>query len=221
MWTLFRVENEHCTNVGRFRASRDVPLPYEVPSPEIKARENEERERSQPRQVADHEPQGQDHSQAQTSGSGSPRARRTSTAPSSGHLTSYAATIAPTADVENQLRRWPSPLHGAATGGGIPEEPSPFARGLSRVGSIMRDAHAQDFERKKRPELGRSSSGQFQVDGHDDSSDDDDDDEGEEEEEEEEEGEINGHSTGSDGDEEDIQRVRREVEIGRSETGGD
>ncbi|KAL8966408.1 MAG: hypothetical protein Q9183_003385, partial [Haloplaca sp. 2 TL-2023] len=33
MWTLFRVENEHCTNVGRFRASRDVPLPYEIPSP--------------------------------------------------------------------------------------------------------------------------------------------------------------------------------------------
>ncbi len=26
MWTLFRVENEHCTNVGRFRASRDVPF---------------------------------------------------------------------------------------------------------------------------------------------------------------------------------------------------
>lgn len=33
MWTLFRVENEHCTNVGRFRASRDVPLPYDLPSP--------------------------------------------------------------------------------------------------------------------------------------------------------------------------------------------
>ena len=30
MWTLFRVENEHTTNVGRFRASRDVPLPYEL-----------------------------------------------------------------------------------------------------------------------------------------------------------------------------------------------
>ncbi|EFR00998.1 SPX/EXS domain-containing protein [Nannizzia gypsea CBS 118893] len=30
MWTIFRVENEHCTNVGRFRASRDVPLPYDI-----------------------------------------------------------------------------------------------------------------------------------------------------------------------------------------------
>ena len=33
IWSLFRIENEHCTNVGRFRASRDVPLPYDLPSP--------------------------------------------------------------------------------------------------------------------------------------------------------------------------------------------
>lgn len=30
MWTLFRVENEHCANVARFKASRDVPLPYKL-----------------------------------------------------------------------------------------------------------------------------------------------------------------------------------------------
>ena len=32
MWSIFRVENEHCTNVLLFRASRDVPLPYDVPA---------------------------------------------------------------------------------------------------------------------------------------------------------------------------------------------
>ena len=32
MWLIFRVENEHCNNVGRFRASRDIPLPYSLPS---------------------------------------------------------------------------------------------------------------------------------------------------------------------------------------------
>jgi hypothetical protein len=32
MWVLFRVENEHCANVARFKASRDVPLPYTVPT---------------------------------------------------------------------------------------------------------------------------------------------------------------------------------------------
>ena len=36
IWSLFRVENEHCTNVGRFRASRDVPLPYDIPSPTMR-----------------------------------------------------------------------------------------------------------------------------------------------------------------------------------------
>jgi hypothetical protein len=30
MWTALRVENEHCTNVGRLLASRDVPLPYKL-----------------------------------------------------------------------------------------------------------------------------------------------------------------------------------------------
>ncbi|KAK5113431.1 hypothetical protein LTR85_010859 [Meristemomyces frigidus] len=30
MWVLFRVENEHATNVGRYRAQRDPALPYEV-----------------------------------------------------------------------------------------------------------------------------------------------------------------------------------------------
>ncbi|KAJ5562932.1 hypothetical protein N7461_001693 [Penicillium sp. DV-2018c] len=33
IWSIFRVENEHCTNVLLFRASRDVPLPYVVASP--------------------------------------------------------------------------------------------------------------------------------------------------------------------------------------------
>ncbi|KAI8633230.1 EXS-domain-containing protein [Xylariaceae sp. FL1651] len=30
MWALFRVENEHCSNVAQYKASRDVPLPYEL-----------------------------------------------------------------------------------------------------------------------------------------------------------------------------------------------
>lgn len=28
LWALIRVENEHCANVGAYKASRDVPLPY-------------------------------------------------------------------------------------------------------------------------------------------------------------------------------------------------
>jgi len=36
MWTLFRVENEHCANVAHFKASRDIPLPYPL-SPSMEA----------------------------------------------------------------------------------------------------------------------------------------------------------------------------------------
>lgn len=44
MWTLFRVENEHCANVAHFKASRDVPLPYDLPDTS-----EEDFERTQPR----------------------------------------------------------------------------------------------------------------------------------------------------------------------------
>ncbi|KAK3359866.1 EXS family-domain-containing protein [Lasiosphaeria hispida] len=30
MWTLLRVENEHCSNVAQYKASRDIPLPYQL-----------------------------------------------------------------------------------------------------------------------------------------------------------------------------------------------
>ncbi len=30
MWTLLRVENEHCANVAQYKASRDAPLPYQL-----------------------------------------------------------------------------------------------------------------------------------------------------------------------------------------------
>ncbi|KAK3378480.1 EXS family-domain-containing protein [Podospora didyma] len=30
MWTVFRVENEHCGNVAQYKASRDTPLPYRL-----------------------------------------------------------------------------------------------------------------------------------------------------------------------------------------------
>ena len=30
LWVLFRVENEHCTNIFRQKATRDFDLPYEV-----------------------------------------------------------------------------------------------------------------------------------------------------------------------------------------------
>ncbi len=124
MWTLFRVENEHCTNVGRFRASRDVPLPYEIPSPPSSSG-NEESSRPQ----TENTPPSSPHYQRRTPAQPPP--------PSPAYTASGV-------DVENgpspSLRRRPTVT--AST---------PIQRGIARVATIMTQAHAQDFERKRRP----------------------------------------------------------------------
>ena len=119
MWSLFRVENEHCTNVGRFRASRDVPLPYEIVSPTLSARNAASEAAQSPSAVRttvgqpNHRPT--DLEDGGTEGSEPPvqalRRRRT-----------FSTTL--------------------------PE--TPLGRGLMRVGTMITEAHAQDFERKKR-----------------------------------------------------------------------
>ncbi|KAI4092276.1 MAG: hypothetical protein LQ344_003520 [Seirophora lacunosa] len=122
MWTLFRVENEHCTNVGRFRASRDVPLPYDIPSPTPSVVEE-----SRDQFAAHHDGTGSGHLPQSTSA----------------HLTSGAQVSPdPTQPTSGSLRR----RHGASSA-----EASPIPRGIARVGTIMTQAHAQDFERKRRP----------------------------------------------------------------------
>lgn len=124
MWTLFRVENEHCTNVGRFRASRDVPLPYDIPSPTPSVIEE-----SRDRFVS--------HEDGATSGQmpPTPASRTASGAQVGADLTQPAS---------GSLRRRPqgTPVMGGGT---------PIQRGIARVGTIMTEAHAQDFERKRRP----------------------------------------------------------------------
>jgi hypothetical protein len=72
-----------------------------------------------------------------------------------------------------------------------------MARGLQRMGTALRTAHNQDFEKKKKPELGESAV-------KDDDSDDDDDDDGEEQS-----GETSDRESAR-----EIERVRSEVEIG-------
>ena len=118
MWTLFRVENEHCTNVGRFRASRDVPLPYEImpPTPPTP----EETEVHGPA----HSVEGQ-------------------TAPSPAWYS--PSQVATTSNLEAQ------PSAGSLRRRGAVPHNTPIQRGIARVGTMMGEAHAQDFERKRRP----------------------------------------------------------------------
>ncbi|RHZ61310.1 SPX and EXS domain-containing protein, partial [Aspergillus thermomutatus] len=124
VWTIFRVENEHCTNVLLFRASRDVPLPYEVASPEVEV----------DRPGEDMQLQDQ-------------------------HATT---PLSAPADIE----------HGTPITPGLATRP----RGLSRVGSIMAAAHAQDFERRKRPDQLAGASATHGPTTTDDTSDEEEDD---------------------------------------------
>lgn len=132
IWTLFRVENEHCTNVGRFRASRDVPLPYEIeppnPSPEA---ENADIETVPV--LPHHQASPRSWRQSpQTFGGGDDA---TAAATSSSHLEAQHGPPS------GSLRR-------RSTLGAMP---SPIQRGIQRVGTIMGEAHTQDFERKRKP----------------------------------------------------------------------
>ncbi|KAJ4336537.1 Xenotropic and polytropic retrovirus receptor 1 [Ascochyta clinopodiicola] len=154
IWSVFRVENEHCTNVGRFRASRDVPLPYELPpSPETQSLAADQRgDRVDEEQPA--------------------RKRKSATAPPDG-LTPLRSTSG--TDLERsrssarQRRGFPQAAEDEF-------RPSPLQRAFTHVGDIFRDAHAQDFERKKKPELGRDPRDDKMNDG--DSTDESDGDEG-------------------------------------------
>ncbi|KAI4134151.1 MAG: hypothetical protein LQ347_001771, partial [Umbilicaria vellea] len=129
IWTLFRVENEHCTNVGRFRASRDVPLPYDIPPSQPHSPVTE-----QERPSSDEALHGVSHQQFSH--------RRASGA----DLETAAAYVEATPGSGSLRRRnTPSTMGQPAT---------PMQRGMARVGTMMAQAHAQDFERKRRPNAG-------------------------------------------------------------------
>ena len=156
MWSVFRVENEHCTNVGRFRASRDVPLPYSLPPEE----EEEDHTSGIPRgpvQIDEEQPdeqhpwsslEAQGNLPATTSGADFDRAQ-------------------PPAQAPARRRRG----GGGASSAQDDFRPSPLQRAFTHVGDIFRDAHAEDFERKMKPELGRDPRDANKVDDDDDTDD--------------------------------------------------
>lgn len=135
IWTLFRVENEHCTNVGRFRASRDVPLPYEIPpSPTFSIAEDIDA----PEDTIAEDPASLKPRRRSSA------ARRPSHQPETAQVTSGAALESALSDPSSGSLRQRRYAHSATT---------PVQRGIARVGTIMTQAHAQDFERKRKPGL--------------------------------------------------------------------
>ncbi|KAL8315673.1 hypothetical protein RB593_008972 [Gaeumannomyces tritici] len=53
MWTIFRVENEHCSNVAQYKASRDVPLPYRLGDDETQKQQQQQQPSTPPRSDRD------------------------------------------------------------------------------------------------------------------------------------------------------------------------
>ncbi|KAI1969689.1 Xenotropic and polytropic retrovirus receptor 1 [Ophidiomyces ophidiicola] len=122
IWSIFRVENEHCTNVGRFRAFRDVPLPYDLPS-ESSTDENQPGEHPSP------QPEVQPL----------PIVHLAPSHPSTSVDVEHTAAEA----TPSTVRRRRSSHR--------PETPTIPSGTLARVGTMLANAHAEDFERRRRP----------------------------------------------------------------------
>jgi len=130
IWVLFRVENEHCTNVGRFRASRDPALPYAVEdhterainvdgAAAVAASPPQDGRVRRPEETAEDE-------------------RRPSTTTTTG----LDIERGPPSAAESLRRRRRDAALAAE---------SPISRALKRAGTTMLAAHSQDYERKRRP----------------------------------------------------------------------
>ncbi|KAK5951119.1 Xenotropic and polytropic retrovirus receptor 1 [Knufia fluminis] len=148
VWTLFRVENEHTNNVAKFRASRDIPLPYKLPQSPKKVPQDQESEQIRRRRQ-----------------SVSGESRRT-----------QEETFGTTTGTDHDLERQTTTDSGSTTRRTITRTPA--LRALQRVGTVIAAAHSQDFTKKRRPEVvGDSPHDETMLkDDHQDSSDDDDDD---------------------------------------------
>ncbi|KAI6829581.1 hypothetical protein KC340_g7248 [Hortaea werneckii] len=119
MWVLFRVENEHSTNVGRYRAQRDPALPYDVSGPSDQEGLLEDIATRADGQEGAQEVAVQVPGRDEESGSASGPAP-----PPSGSL----------------RQRWLS---------GSPSHSSPVMAAFKRAQNTMLAAHALDYERKK------------------------------------------------------------------------
>lgn len=175
MWVLLRVENEHCANVAQYKASRDVPLPYHL-------HEVDSMEQGQPLLSGDVDAHDNEGADASAGADGTPSlsaARRTSTIIS----TPGRATMTAGGSIRSNRHQtgtsaaepWPIPDQDNATAteeglstsaAGTPSQQVMQSGTLRRritatlgksIGSIMANAHKQDFEKKRKPGLEVSS----------------------------------------------------------------
>ncbi|KYG45289.1 hypothetical protein M433DRAFT_29376, partial [Acidomyces richmondensis BFW] len=141
MWVIFRVENEHCTNVGRFRAQRDPDLPYEI-------RQEEEQDAVDQAPTEDLFMPHLDDTEESVVSVPRPTPAANASATSGRDVESGRLRISPAAPTSSE-----SPVYAA----------------LRRATSTFMSAHAQDYERKRRPAEHDGSEQATKEDGGEDS----------------------------------------------------
>ncbi|XXH00488.1 vacuolar aminopeptidase 1 [Hypoxylon texense] len=158
IWALFRVENEHCANVAQYKASRDVPLPYPLPSAtqeplveRVSAEEQEDQEHRRATATAAAAAAASAPSQLQPAlpvEGATTSAVDVSTAGASALGRERAGSQA---QAQAQAQSSQSQEQ-AETGGGVRwrRRPETLPRARS-IRGIMADAHKQDFEKRRRP----------------------------------------------------------------------
>jgi hypothetical protein len=161
MWTLFRVENEHCTNVASYRASRDVPLPYHLQHEQQEEESAEEQRPSLEAGAVPGEGQGgrmepdearaavaglTPQSSARSTGYNRPSAAGAPPPPTPGAAEQGAAGTGstPETDTGGTVRRR-RPDHTSST------------LGRRSIAKIMADAHRQDFEKRRKPAVAETA----------------------------------------------------------------
>ncbi|KAI5867201.1 EXS-domain-containing protein [Durotheca rogersii] len=138
IWALFRVENEHCTNVAQYKASRDIPLPYRLDHEPLIERAGTEEEGNQRRG---------------TTGSASslfPDGTATVSAVDCGSASAHAQDHAQEQEDAQT----------SSSNGGIRWRRKHEMVHARSIRDVMAEAHRQDFEKRRRPsELGTSGGG--------------------------------------------------------------
>ncbi|TPX09860.1 uncharacterized protein E0L32_008882 [Thyridium curvatum] len=162
MWTLFRVENEHCANVAQYKASRDVPLPYQL--------EMFTAARGSAELAGGGRASGGDGGAAEEQSAAPPSTAGRSTGVDVGGATPERAATA----------MQPTPRPEEDGGGTVRRRARTETWGKKSIGAIMAEAHRQDFEKRRKPAgegSPRSAMGRGGALGADEDDDDDDDDE--------------------------------------------
>ncbi|KAM7198062.1 EXS family domain containing protein [Naviculisporaceae sp. PSN 640] len=151
LWAIIRVENEHCTNVAHYKASRDTPLPYELKHPGAPSSLSGIPEASTPP-----EEEGLEMPPAATTGS--PQTGRSTGVDASPAL--VRSTTAVSGITGSPGKRTDEGSHAGSPGAGPSSAVNTFRRrytetiGKRSIRQVMAEAHKQDFEKKRPPPEG-------------------------------------------------------------------